>query len=77
MMFMVLTDRKFLLLHQRVISAFPWLKLMSMNKRDLMVPYGVIITNVSEDIRFDKGDHVRFKSDVLLFNKVLSKSILF
>lgn len=46
------------------------------NKRDVMVPGGVIIPDVSEDIRFDKGDRVRFKSDVLPFNQVLSCFLL-
>ncbi|KAK2443300.1 MACPF domain-containing protein [Trifolium repens] len=41
-----------------------------MNKRDIMVPGGVIIQDVSEDIRCDKGDRVRFKSDVLQFNQM-------
>lgn len=41
-------------------------------KRDIVVPGGggVTICGVSEDIHCDKGDHVRFKSDVLEFNKV-------
>lgn len=47
-----------------------------MNKRDIMVPGGVTIKDVSEDIRCDKGDRVRFKSDVLPFNQVCS-SFLF
>lgn len=43
------------------------------NKRDITVPVpgGVAtIPNVSEDIRCDKGDRLRFKSDVLQFNQV-------
>lgn len=42
------------------------------NKRDIVVPGGVTISDVSEDIRCDKGDRIRFKSDVLEFNQVLS-----
>ena len=45
------------------------------NKRDITVPVpgGVAtIPNVSEDIRCDKGDRLRFKSDVLQFNQVTS-----
>jgi len=41
-----------------------------MNKRDIMVPGGVTIKDVLQDIRCDKGDRVRFKSDVLPFNQV-------
>ena len=40
------------------------------NKRDIVVPGGVTIRGVSEDIRCDKGDQIRFKSDVLEFNQV-------
>ncbi|VFQ64582.1 unnamed protein product [Cuscuta campestris] len=41
------------------------------NRRDLVVPGGgAIIPDVSENIRCDKGDHVRFKSDVLEFNQM-------
>ncbi|KAG4920012.1 hypothetical protein JHK82_048972 [Glycine max] len=43
------------------------------NKRDITVPVpgGVAtIPNVSEDIRCDKGDRLRFKSDVLQFNQM-------
>ncbi|XP_027336512.1 MACPF domain-containing protein At1g14780-like [Abrus precatorius] len=40
------------------------------NKRDITVPGGAIIPNVSEDIRCDKGDRLRFKSDVLQFNQM-------
>lgn len=56
------------------------------NKRDVVIPAGigggggggggssggsVVIPNVSEDIKCDKGDHIRFKSDVLEFNRVI------
>lgn len=53
------------------------------NKRDIVIPAagaagsggssgaGVVIPNVSESIRCDKGDHIRFKSDVLEFNQVI------
>lgn len=41
------------------------------NKRDIVIPgCGVTISGVSEDIRCDKGDRIRFKSDVLEFNQV-------
>lgn len=40
------------------------------NKRDIMIPGGATIPDISEDIRCDKGDRVRFKSDVLQFNQV-------
>lgn len=43
------------------------------NKRDILIPGtgGVTIKEVSENIRCDKGDRIRFKSDVLEFNQVL------
>lgn len=45
-------------------------KIDEVNKRDIVVPGGVTIADVSEDIRCDKGDRLRFKSDVLQFNQV-------
>ncbi|KAH6821924.1 hypothetical protein C2S53_002809 [Perilla frutescens var. hirtella] len=39
-------------------------------KRDVVVPGGVTIRDVPESIRIDKGDHMRFKSDVLQFNQM-------
>lgn len=39
-------------------------------KRDIVLPAGVRVEGVSEDIRVDKGDRIRFKSDVLEFNQV-------
>lgn len=50
------------------------------NKRDIVIPGGsggVTIRCVSEDIRCDKGDRMRFKSDVLELNQVKGKSVLF
>jgi hypothetical protein len=41
------------------------------NKRDVLIPGsggGLTIPGVSEDIRCDKGDRIRFKSDILEFN---------
>ncbi|XP_057754008.1 MACPF domain-containing protein At1g14780-like [Arachis stenosperma] len=45
------------------------------NTRDIVVPGGpsgnnTIIPHVSQDIRCDKGDRIRFKSDVLQFNQM-------
>jgi hypothetical protein len=40
------------------------------NKRDILLPGGVMIPSVSQDIRCDKGDQIRFKSDVLEFNQM-------
>ena len=40
------------------------------NKRDIVIPGGLTVPGVSEDIRCDKGDRIRFKSDVLEFNQV-------
>ncbi|PQQ00128.1 MACPF domain-containing protein [Prunus yedoensis var. nudiflora] len=45
------------------------------NKRDIVIPSGggVTIHGVPEDIRCDKGDRIRFKSDVLEFNQKTSR----
>ncbi|KAI4334860.1 hypothetical protein L6164_013568 [Bauhinia variegata] len=40
------------------------------NKRDMLFPGGATVRGVSEDIRCDKGDRMRFKSDVLEFNQM-------
>ncbi|KAL3506577.1 hypothetical protein ACH5RR_031959 [Cinchona calisaya] len=51
------------------------------NKRDIVIPAagtggggstcaGIVIPNVSESIKCDKGDHIRFKSDVLELNQM-------
>ncbi|CAK9181035.1 unnamed protein product, partial [Ilex paraguariensis] len=42
------------------------------NKRDIVIPGGGggVIEGVSEDIRVDKGDRIRFKSDVLEFSQM-------
>lgn len=40
------------------------------NKGDIVIPGGLTIPGVSEDIRCDKGDRIRFKSDVLEFNQM-------
>lgn len=48
------------------------------NKGDIVIPGGLTIPGVSEDIRCDKGDRIRFKSDVLEFNQVkIFKSFFF
>ncbi|KAL7145384.1 hypothetical protein ABFS83_07G079500 [Erythranthe nasuta] len=39
-------------------------------KRDVILPGGVTVPGVPECIRVDKGDHIRFKSDVLHFNQM-------
>ncbi|XP_042986891.1 MACPF domain-containing protein At4g24290-like [Carya illinoinensis] len=40
------------------------------NKRDIVIPGGPTIRGVPQDIRCDKGDRLRFKSDVLQFNQM-------
>ncbi|CAN1346586.1 MACPF domain-containing protein At1g14780 [Linum perenne] len=46
------------------------------NKRDIIIPSGgggaggVTVPGVSEDVHVDKGDRIRFKSDVLEFNQM-------
>lgn len=41
------------------------------NKRDILIPPAVTFKDVSQDIRVDKGDRIRFQSDVLQFNQVV------
>ncbi|KAK2980437.1 hypothetical protein RJ640_013991 [Escallonia rubra] len=43
------------------------------DKRDVLVPGGGTIRGVPEGIRFDKGDRIRLKSDVLEFNQVYNR----
>lgn len=49
------------------------------SKRDIVIPSGsgagVVIHGVPEDIHCDKGDRIRFKSDVLEFNQVTFLSL--
>ncbi|KAF5736615.1 MAC/Perforin domain-containing protein isoform 1 [Tripterygium wilfordii] len=40
------------------------------NKRDIVIPGGHSIRGVSHDISYDKGDRIRFESDVLEFNQM-------
>ncbi|KAL3641658.1 hypothetical protein CASFOL_012473 [Castilleja foliolosa] len=40
------------------------------HKRDVVLPGGLTIPDVPDCIHIDKGDHIRFKSDVLQFNKM-------
>lgn len=40
------------------------------NTRDVVIPGGVFIRGVSKDIQCDKGDRIRYKSDVLEFNQM-------
>lgn len=42
------------------------------SKRDIVIPGsgGITLRDVPQDIRCDKGDRIRFKSDVLEFNQV-------
>lgn len=47
------------------------------NTRDLVVPGGVVVPDVSTSIKCDKGERTRFRSDVLSFNQVISSLFLF
>ena len=38
--------------------------------KDLVVPGGVVVPNVSSSIKCDKGERTRFRSDVVSFNQV-------
>ncbi|CAM8921147.1 hypothetical protein QQ045_032233 [Rhodiola kirilowii] len=46
------------------------MELNEVNKRDVVVPGGAVIKDVPGDIRCDKGDRIRFQSDVLEFNQM-------
>ncbi|KAJ8761387.1 hypothetical protein K2173_001518 [Erythroxylum novogranatense] len=41
--------------------------------RDLMLPGGIVVRNVSSGIKCDKGERTRFRSDVLSFNQMSEK----
>lgn len=43
--------------------------------KDLVVPGGVVVPNVSASIKCDKGERTRFRSDVLSFNQVILLSL--
>lgn len=47
------------------------------NTRDLVVPGGVVVPDVSTSIKCDKGERTRFRSDVLSFNQVILFLFLF
>lgn len=42
--------------------------------RDLVVPGGAVVPDVSTSIKCDKGERTRFRSDVVSFNQVFSLS---
>uniref|UniRef100_A0A7N0U3X7 MACPF domain-containing protein n=2 Tax=Kalanchoe fedtschenkoi TaxID=63787 RepID=A0A7N0U3X7_KALFE len=46
------------------------IELNQSNKRDVIFPGGPTFKDVSVDIRCDKGDRIRFQSDVLEFNQM-------
>lgn len=57
----------------RFAKGYPWGRLVELderNTRDLVFPGGVSAKGVSRDIGFDKGDRLRYRSDVLEFNQV-------
>ena len=45
--------------------------------KDLVVPGGVVVPNVSASINCDKGERTRFRSDVLSFSQVIMTSDCF
>lgn len=45
--------------------------------RDLVVPGGAVVSNVSTSIKCDKGERTRFRSDVLSFTQVFFFSFFF
>ena len=46
------------------------IELDSAVRRDLVFPGGVVVKNVPNSIKCDKGERTRFHSDVLSFNQV-------
>ncbi|MFS7927615.1 hypothetical protein Hanom_Chr04g00311201 [Helianthus anomalus] len=38
--------------------------------RDIVIPGGILIQNVSKSINCDKGERMRFRSDILSFQQV-------
>lgn len=57
----------------RFAKGYPWGRLVELderNTRDLVFPGGVSVKGVSRDIGFDKGDRLRYRSDVLEFNQM-------
>ena len=42
--------------------------------RDLVVPAGIAVRNVPKSVKCDKGERLRFASDVLSFQQVTSSS---
>ena len=47
------------------------IELDSAVSRDLVFPGGVVVKNVPNSIKCDKGERTRFQSDVLSFNQVI------
>lgn len=39
--------------------------------KDLVLPPGIVVPNVSTSIKCDKGERTRFRSDVISFNQVI------
>lgn len=44
--------------------------------RDLVLPAGVVVPNVSTSIKCDKGERTRFRSDALSFSQVISPRLI-
>lgn len=45
--------------------------------RDILIPGGILIQNVSKSINCDKGERMRFSSDTLSFQKVNPQIFIF
>lgn len=44
--------------------------------KEIVLPGGIVIANVSKAIKCDKGERTRFRSDVLTFQQVLSLGLI-
>ena len=57
----------------RFAKGYPHRRLVELdesNTRDIVIPGSVTIPGVPMDVGCDKGDRIRFRSDVLEFNQV-------
>lgn len=53
------------------------IELEQRSTKELVVPGGVVVPNVSTSIKCDKGERTRFCSDALTFTQVIKLSFLF
>ena len=54
---------------------FPLIEIDEVSEREIVLPGGISIPNVSKSIKCDKGERTRFRSDVLSFQQVIFLSL--